>query len=100
MKKILVNFSNTFIQTFLSDIESYKVGAYYIFPTYHCCQYRNRNGTRKRIQYNKGKMCISLAHTACWRKIIKKYLNPKVYNTRYQRNFVKTEFEKKRIILS
>ena len=45
-------------------------------------------------------MCISLVHTACWRKTIKKYLNPKVYNTRYQRNFVKTEFEKKRIILS
>ena len=33
----------------LSDIESYKVGAYYIFPTYHGCPYRKRNVTRKKI---------------------------------------------------
>ena len=41
----------------LADIESYKVGAYYIFPTYHGCEYRNRNGTRKK---NKtiGEYCV------------------------------------------
>ena len=33
----------------LSDIESYKVGAYYILPTYHGCGYRKRNVTRKKI---------------------------------------------------
>ena len=71
----------------VSNIESYKVGAYYLFPTYHGCQHRNRNGTRKKIQYNKGEQCINPVHTACWRKTKKKYLSPKVYNTRYQRNF-------------
>ena len=60
MKKILVNFWNTFIQTFLSGIESYKVGAYYIFPTYHCCQYRNRNGTRKEYNTIKEKCVLVL----------------------------------------
>ena len=29
----------------LSDAESYEVGVYYIFPAYHNCRYRNRNGT-------------------------------------------------------
>ena len=32
----------------LSDVERYKVGAYYIFPAYHGCRYRNRNRTRKK----------------------------------------------------
>ena len=67
----------------VSNIESYKVGAYYLFPTYHGCQHRNRNGTRKKIQYNKGEQCINPVHTACWRKTKKKYLSPKVYNTTY-----------------
>ena len=34
----------------LSDLESSKVGAYYILPTYHGCRCRNRNGTREKIQ--------------------------------------------------
>ena len=73
----------------VSNIESYKVGAYYLFPTYHGCQHRNRNGTRKKIQYNKGEQCINPVHTACWRKTKKKYLSPKVYNTTYWRKFYK-----------
>ena len=76
----------------LSDIESYKVGAYYIFPTYHSCRYRNRSGTRKKLQYSRGEVYINPDHTACWRKTEKKYLNPKVYNTRYRRNVYKKGF--------
>ena len=32
----------------LSNVERYKVGAYYVFPAYHGCRYRNRNRTRKK----------------------------------------------------
>ena len=41
-------FKNFFHPNLLSDFERYKVGAYYIFPTYHGFGYRNRNGTRKK----------------------------------------------------
>ena len=34
----------------ISNIDSYKKGNYCIFPSCHGCRYRNRNGTRKRIQ--------------------------------------------------
>ena len=67
----------------LSDIESYKVSMHYIFPAYHGCQ--NRNGTRKKIEYSRGEICVVPVHTACWRKTKKKYLSPKVYHSRYQR---------------
>ena len=69
----------------LSDIESYKVAAHDIFPAYHGCRYRNRNGTGKEIEYNRGEICVLPIHTACWRKTKKKYLSPKVYHTRYRR---------------
>ena len=38
----------------VSNIHRYKEGSYYLFPSYHGCFYRNRNGTRKKIQYSKG----------------------------------------------
>ena len=52
----------------------------------------------KKIQYNRGEVCINPVHTACWRINIKnintknKYLNPKVYNTRCRRNVYKRGF--------
>ena len=66
-----------------SNIKSYKHGSYYLFLAYHC--YRNKNGAKKKIQYNMGEQCINPAHTFCWRAVKKKYLgNPlKVYPTRY-----------------
>ena len=44
----------------LSDVESYEVGVYYIFPAYHNCRYRNRNGTGKKIEYNREKSVFFL----------------------------------------
>ena len=69
----------------LSDIESYKVGAYHMFPCYHDCQYRNRNGTIKKIECIRGEICVVPVHNVCWRKTKKKYFSPKVYHARYQR---------------
>ena len=68
----------------LSDIESYKVSAYYIFPVITVVDIEIET-TRKKREYNRGEICVVPVHTACWRKTKKKYLNPKVYHTRYQR---------------
>ena len=82
-KKDISKLLKHFHPNLLSDIESCKVGAYYIFPTYHGFGFRNRNRTRKKIQYNRGEVCINSVYTACWRKTKNKYSNPKLYNTRY-----------------
>ena len=73
------------------NIDSYKEGRYYIFPTYHGCRYRNRNGTRKKIQYNRGEQCLTPVHTFCGRPVKKKYSgNPvRVYRARYRKNYFK-----------
>ena len=44
--------------------ESYKEGSFYLFPSYHGCGFQNRNGTREKIRYHRGKQCINPGHTA------------------------------------
>ena len=75
----------------VSNIKRYKDGCYYLYPSYHGCSYRNRNGTRKKIQYNRGEQCVNLVHNSCWKRVKKKYLGfpPRVYLTRYQKNYFK-----------
>ena len=75
----------------VSNIDSYKEDRYYIFPTYHGCRYRNRNGTRKKIQYNRGEQCLTPVHTFCGRPVKKKYLGNliRVYRTKYRKNYFK-----------
>ena len=58
----------------VSNIKSYEHDSYYLFPTYHGCHYRNKNRTRKKIQYNREEQCINPVHTFCWRPLKKKYL--------------------------
>ena len=36
-----------------SNIESYKEGPFYLFPSYHGCCFRNGNGTRKKLGITK-----------------------------------------------
>ena len=91
-KKDISKLLKHFHPNLLSYIESYNVGAYYIFPTYHGFGYRNRNGTRNKKKYNRGEVCINPVYTACWRKTKNKYSNPRVYNTRYRRNVYKRGF--------
>ena len=75
----------------VSNIKSYKQGSYNLFPTYHVCRYRNKNGTGKRIKYNKGEQRIDPVHTFCWKPVKKKYLGnpPRVYPTRYRKSYFK-----------
>ena len=53
----------------VSNIERCKVGEYYLLPSYHGCSYRNRNRTRKKIQYNKGEQCIKFCSQFLLQKI-------------------------------
>ena len=73
----------------VSNIKRYKEGCYYLFAWYHGCSYRNRNGTRKKIQYNRGEQCVNPVQTSCWRPVKKKYLgfSPRIYLTRYRENY-------------
>ena len=59
-KKGISKLLKHFHPNLLSYIESYNVGAYYIFPTYHGFGFRNRNGTRNKKKYNRGEVCINL----------------------------------------
>ena len=75
----------------VSNIKRYKEGCFYLFPSHHGCSYRNRNETRKKVQYSRGEQCVNVAHTSCWRPAKKKYLgfSPRVYLTRYRKNYFK-----------
>ena len=75
----------------VSNIKRYKEGCFYLFPSHHGCSTRNRNETRKKVQYSRGEQCVNVAHTSCWRPAKKKYLgfSPRVYLTRYRKNYFK-----------
>ena len=38
------------------NIDNFKIDGYYVFPHYHNCGKRNRNGTNKKINYRIGEM--------------------------------------------
>ena len=44
-----------------------------IDSTYHRYCYRNKNGTRIKIQYNRGEQRLTPVHTFCGRPVQKKY---------------------------
>ena len=58
-------------------------------PPYHGCNKKNRNGTRKLIEYNQGHQCIVPTNKLYWRKTKDKYKRigsrntKRVYWTRY-----------------
>ena len=53
-------------------------------PPYHGCNHRNKNGTRKLIDYGRGHRCITPAWSFSWKRNIKKRYFPNNYpRTRY-----------------
>ena len=70
-------------------IHYYRQGNIFDLPLYHGCNKKNRNGTRKPIEYNQGHQCIVPTNKLYWRKTKDKYKkigsrNTKtVYWTRY-----------------
>ena len=66
-------------------------------PPYHGCNHKNKNGTRKLIDYGRGHRCITPAWNFSWKRNIKKRYFPDNYpRTRYllnskYRNFFKNK---------
>ena len=46
---ITLDIKHNIIFVKFSNIESYKEGSFYLFPSYHGCCFRNGNGTRKKL---------------------------------------------------
>ena len=68
------------------QIENFKQGEYYVFPNYHGCNKRNRNGTRKKINYRQGNFCILGTDSLYWKNVKDININKlpyKIYFTRY-----------------
>ena len=63
----------------------YRQGNVFDLPLYHGCNKKNRNGTRKLIEYNQGHQCIVPTNKLYWRKTKDKYKRntKRVYQTRY-----------------
>ena len=83
------------------NIRKFKQENYFIFPLYHGCGKKNRNGTNKKINYSVGEMCISPTYSLLPKvnNIKLKYLPQKIYFTRYggqfgMKNFAKTKGKK------
>ena len=84
------------------NIPNFKIDSYYVFPHYHNCGKRNRNGTNKKINYSVGEMCKSPTYKSNWKcmyDISLDSLPHKIYLTRYMstvgmNNFAKTQGRK------
>ena len=58
-----------------------------ILPPYHDCGYKNKNGTKKSIDYGRGYTCMIPSWRRSWKKNVKeKYLRKKYPRTRYRLN--------------
>ena len=69
-----------------NNIEKFKQGDYYVLPNYHGCGIKNRNGTRKKINYRKGKLCKLATDWLYWKDLKDININKlpyKIYLTRY-----------------
>ena len=69
-----------------NNIEKFRKGEYYLLPSYHGCNKKNRNGTRKKINYRKGNLCVLGTEWLYWKNL--KDINTdklpyKIYLTRY-----------------
>ena len=52
----------------VNNIQSYKQeDGCYLFPKYRGCDYRNRNGTRKSIDYKRGQQYLMPTNNPYWR---------------------------------
>ena len=72
-----------------ANADHYYDNGFYIFPIYHGCGHRNRNGTNKRIDYKRGEQCLFPTYKQYWKpfkELTKKDLRQKVYYTRYMSN--------------
>ena len=53
-----VEITNVLHPNLINTLDHYRQNDSDGFPKYHGCDYRNRNGTRKTIGYERGKQCL------------------------------------------
>ena len=79
------------------SIEKFKQENYYVFPSYHGCGKKNRNGVNKKINYAVGEMCNSPTYKLSLKpmnEIKWKHLPHKIYWTRNGARFGMNNFAK------
>ena len=79
------------------NIEKFKIENYFIFPHYHGCGKRNRNGTNKKINYKIGEICKKPTDYLNWKSmndIPWENIQHKIYLTRYGSNYGMNNFAK------
>ena len=86
-EEIYRKFINIFHPKFRANIHKFKDGGFYYLPRYcGCGKKRNRNDTRKKIDYSNGEICSKGTYDFNWKgydKINFKKLPSKFYFTRY-----------------
>ena len=68
----------------ITNLDSYKQkDGSYLLLQFHGCDYKNRNGTRKKTDYKRGNQCLIPTNNLYWRKTKDKYKDKvKIYFTR------------------
>ena len=96
-------FKNLMHPNLRRNIKCYRNGDFYEIPLYHGCKYANRNGTRKRIDYKRGEICVLPTDRHLWKPYDKikwkhlqiyLHLTVKIYLTRYMSNIGLNSFAK------
>ena len=67
-------------------VKDYQNGNLITLPPYHGCGHRNKNGTRKLIDYTRGYRCITASWRNYWKQDVKTKYHRKIgdfYVTRY-----------------
>ena len=73
-EKDLDRFINRLHPNIVRNIHHYKQDdGSYLFKRYQGCDYTNRNSTRKRIDYKRGKQCLMSTNDPYWRVTKDKY---------------------------
>ena len=79
------------------NIKKFKQEHYYIFPNYHGCGKKNRNGINKKINYAVGEMCNSPTYKISFKPMNElkwEHLPNKIYWTRNSADFGMNNFAK------
>ena len=83
------HFKSIFHPNLIANKHHYFKNGLYIFPSYHGCGLRNKNGTNKEIDYKRGYQCLFPTEKRYWKPyktINKKNLIKNVKLTRYMSN--------------
>ena len=91
----LKHFENIIHPNLLANKHHYLKNKVYVFPQYHGCGYKNKNGTNKKIEYKRGHQCLFPTDKRYWKKNVAGRLVPrKLHYTRYMSNISMNEFAK------